>query len=265
MFIETTVYQIKQFQDRMGSFTKTLIDDNINMWEFMNQSRVLPTSSNVSTRDAIQPYVWKDYLLIILHVLVFIVGTIGNFMVWKYFSLKTESLSQVQKWIIFLAGIDFLICIADPIVYITEILAHGRADFGGNFGCKMVAVTVVLQSLSFSIVMVINIDRCIAILKPYRVKWNKFKTRLVLLLITVLSFISNLHLFISLHVNEHGVCTAHAELLLFGIPNLLSYVLRDLFFLVIFCITILAIRHELSNSGDQIASRESRKRRMKEN
>ena len=208
---------------------------------------------------------WTDYTLIVLHSLVLVVGTIGNCLVCKYFTLECKSLNQIQKWIVYLAITDLLASILDPAIFITLILTDDNTDFGGYIGCKLITPTAkVLKTLSFEIVMLINIDRCIAILRPFSLSWSKAKIRVVLLTLIVLAFGLNSHHFYYIKINEFiGRCgPTDPEFNYANVPVLL---VRDLVFLAVFIITILAIRHDLNSGSNKNASFINKRQRTLEN
>ncbi|XP_066915921.1 histamine H2 receptor-like [Clytia hemisphaerica] len=208
---------------------------------------------------------WADYTLIVLHSLVFVIGTIGNCLVCKYFSLECKGLNQIQKWIVYLAITDLLASILDPAIFITLILMDDNTNFGGDIGCKLVTpMAKVLKTLSFEIVMLINIDRCIAILRPFSLTWSRTKIRVVLLIIIFIAFASNTHHFYYIKINEYmGRCgPGHPG---FNYANVLVLLVRDLVFLAVFIVTMLAIRHELASGSQKNDSFVNKKQRALEN
>ena len=227
------------------------------------------TSSNQTSSGSNQPksLIWKDYILISLHSLIFLVGTTGNFLVCKYFTLETKTLSQIRRWIIYLAVTDFLTSILDPAIFITLILKANKTDYGGVVGCKLIGPTEkVLKTISFSIVMIINIDRCISISRPYRSKLNSWKSNLILVAVLFISVTSNIQYFLRRYIDKNGICTDKEDQK-YLLPVVFTYSARDVIFLLIFVATILTVRHELvtKDTYSDIVSISSKHERCREN
>ncbi|KAG9465025.1 hypothetical protein GDO78_019050 [Eleutherodactylus coqui] len=107
-------------------------------------------------------------LNIILYSIIFILGTTGNGLVIWIAGFKMQKTVSVL-WFLNLAIADFVFDIIFPLL-ITELIMDGHWPFG-NTMCKVVFTILFLNmSVSTSFLMIISVDRCIAIMCPV---WSK--------------------------------------------------------------------------------------------
>jgi len=210
----------------------------------------------------------QDYILVTLHALIFIIGTTGNILVCKFFKLEHKNLTHIEHWIYYLALTDLFASILDPPLYIYwKMTSYNRWDFGGSIGCKVIPVlSKTCKNTTFGILMLLNIERCLLVLFPYRrLAWSVFKNRAILCLIVVLSFILNLHnvvytkISVTQRSHSHNCHVPNVSIKGYGYSNLLILLTRDTLFLMVFVTTNLAIRGEFKKTVFQ-STREQCKR-----
>ena len=228
---------------------------------------MLNTTTTANGTEHSHHLLLKDYVLVVLHTLVFIIGTTGNFLVCKFFKLEQKSLTHIQHWIFYLAVTDLFTSVLDPLLYIYwKLTFYDRWDFGGNIGCKIIPViSKTCKTTSFGILMLLNIERCLQVLFPYRLAWSVCKNRLILGVIVVLGFVLNIHNVIHTDltpINDGYHCFVPLiSIKSYGYPDLMILVTRDMLFLTVFIVTNIAIKREFKRPVFQSTKAQSRRNR----
>ena len=116
-------------------------------------------------------YTNMDYIMMTAYCIVFIVGIGGNSCVLSMFRLRNQKMAHLQKLLMYLATFDLIASITNPLFFIYLHVSHfNQWDFG-DLGCKLIpGIWKISITMSIGIIMLINVDRCIAIQWPFRPK-----------------------------------------------------------------------------------------------
>lgn len=188
--------------------------------------------------------------LIVLHVLILSICVIGNLFVCFFFTLDNKKLKHLQLLIFYLAVFDLLAGMLGPLLFIyLEITNYQRWDFG-EVGCKIVPyLWKVLTSISFGLIMLISIDRCIAICRPFHSQMSKMNVHKSVFLIGVLSIIMESPDLI--YAKKTG---GNCEVPFVGSPGyayafLSIHCIRDIGYLATFIVSYVLIQKDLFNQS----------------
>lgn len=132
---------------------------------------------------------WK-VALAILYGCILCVCVVGNLLVCFYFTLDNRKLRHLQLLIFYLAVFDLLGGVLGPSLFIyLEITSYKQWHFG-DVGCKLWGyLWKVVTSVSLGIIMVISIDRCMAVCQPFRPEVTKRSVKILVVLIMLLSMV----------------------------------------------------------------------------
>lgn len=189
-------------------------------------------------------------LLIILYICILFICVIGNLLVCLYFTLDSKKFKHIQLLIFYLATFDLLAGVFGPSLFIyLEIYSYKKWHFG-DIGCKMLPyLWKVLTSISLGIIMVINIDRCIAICRPFRAEVPKHTVNKIVAFITVLSMLLE-----TPHLVYAETSGDSCQVPFVGSPGyayafLTIHCARDALYLTVFIVTYVLIQRDLNQSS----------------
>eukprot|EP00111_Clytia_hemisphaerica_P002768 TCONS_00007779-protein len=191
-----------------------------------------------------------DYIITIIYVFVLLIGVIGNLMVCLYFRLENTRLKHLQTLIFYLAFSDLCASFTNPILFIYLQLTHNREWHFGIIGCKLFPLTWrVFSSISCGIIMVINIDRGIALKMPFRDPPKKKHVRWLVAGIALIAVLMETpYLAFSEVVPYKGAYACRVPRVSvpeYGYPKLIISLFRVCLYLSVFMATSIIIRREL--------------------
>lgn len=193
---------------------------------------------------------WIDIILLVTFILIFIIGVFGNGLVCYYFKFKgSRKLAGMEILILYLASIDFISSIINPLLYFYWQVTFNSEWHFGYVGCKIIpAFAKVLTFMSFGIILTITIDRCIVICSPFHIQVKKKHLQLCVLIVFIVSMLCEVPDIYYYEIYPGYTClVADSEDPGFLYPTIVFYILRDLLFLLIFFISIFLIHWELYN------------------
>lgn len=153
------------------------------------------------------------YVCITCFSCIMLVGVVGNLLVLYAFlfvkKLATagcrskHSLTPMELVICYLAFIDLLTSIFNPIIYIYFELTHYTSwGFGPELCILGPGLMSVFSTMSFGMILVITIERCISISFPFRKKLQKKEIHLAVFGVLVLSILNELPYLLTLTVQQ---------------------------------------------------------------
>lgn len=200
------------------------------------------TISDANTYDTI------DYIVVTINAIVFLIGVTGNLSVCLYFRLENKRMRHLQSFIFYLAISDLFASITNPFLFIYLQLTKYKAWQLGELGCALLPLTWrVFTSISFGIIMLINIDRCIALRFPFRDPPRAKHISLIMVLIIAISIAMETPYLIYHHIDETGNCrvpTVYEKG--YAYPQLIVHFVRDTIYVAVFVCTYIVIKKELS-------------------
>ena len=144
---------------------ETLLNNKHNILENVTATH----SSDGSFRKL--TYTSMDYVMMSAYCIVFIVGIGGNSLVLSLFRLKNHKLAHLQKLLMYLATFDLIASVTNPLFFIYLHATHFNVWDFGKLGCRLIpGLWKISITMSIGIIMLINVDRCIAIRWPFRPK-----------------------------------------------------------------------------------------------
>lgn len=201
------------------------------------------TTSNTLLLDRL------DLVLLVFYILVFVVGITGNSLVCIYFKFSNKKMKIMEYMILWLALSDLLASILNPTLYAYWQLTFRRTWHFGYIGCKVIPVIGKSStSISLGIIMLINIDRCIVITRPFRPKMRKRDVNIAVFGIVLLSIAGEIPFIVYAEVMSGYTCVVPNTFIPgFAYPTLAVHIVRDLLFLIVFLSTVITIYNAISH------------------
>ena len=237
---------------------------------------LLDTSTNTDSSQTITKTTelsTVDYISILIYSCVFIVGVTGNILVCLFFKIDNHRMKHIQILIFYLAISDLCASITNPFLFIyLTVNQFSTWDFG-LVGCKVLPLTWrSFTSISFGIIMVINIDRCIALKFPFRNPIPKKRINIIVLCIIALSIVMELpYLIYAKILKTKGgsiICNVPSvKVHGYAYPVITIMIIRDSLYLTVFLATFIVIKRELNvkkNVGEILPHLQNQTR-LKEN
>jgi len=190
----------------------------------------------------------KDIILICCFVVIFFVGVFGNLLVCYIFLMRnTRALTTMELLIVMLAAADLIASIFNPFMFIYWTVTFHKAWHFGDFGCKVLpSLTRITVTVSFGIIFIITIDRCVVICFPFRRNMKRNEVLMSVMGAIIFAIASELSYTIHIEVNPMSTCQVpNSEMPGFVYPYLVFRILRDVVFLLIFTITVTLIYKNL--------------------
>ena len=197
-----------------------------------------------------------DVFVVCIYILIFIIGVSGNLLVCRYFKLDNKRIKHLQLLIFYLGIADLCASITNPVLFIYFQLTHYKAWHFGVIGCKLVPMTWrMFTSISFGIIMYINIDRCLALKFPFRKPPTKRQVNIVVGLICIVSVLMETPYLVYADVkrNKHEVTCNVPQVSTTGYayPRLSIIITRDLLYIAVFITSFVIIKAELADADKE--------------
>lgn len=192
----------------------------------------------------------EEQILLCGYVILFLIGTSGNTLVIFVFRKSLTNGPIIDMLILLLAVCDLASSLISPTLTIYWIVGHKHWDFG-NVACKIIpTLSRILMDISIGILLIMAIDRCRAIVTPFKIRFSRSFVLSLCLLTVVLSIVGQMYYTMSLEVTEEGKCLPkevgrHS----YFIPLISLLTMRILVFMFIFWLTTVAIRVALNRSS----------------
>ncbi|XP_066930682.1 C5a anaphylatoxin chemotactic receptor 1-like [Clytia hemisphaerica] len=203
----------------------------------------------------------RDVLLISCFAVIFLIGVAGNLLVcYVFLRRQTNSLSTMELLIVFLAVADLIASIFNPLVFIYWTVTFHKAWHFGWIGCKILpSLTRITVTVSFGIILIITVDRCVVICFPFRRNMKRNEVYISVAGALLFAILSELSYTIYIEVNPLSTCQVpDSRIPGFVYPHLAFLVLRDVAFLPIFTVTVNLIHKHLYNKEVISTLREQR-------
>lgn len=178
------------------------------------------------------------YLFLAGYIMVFLLGTIGNFIVLAIFQKYWRKGRIIELLILYLAACDFLSSLITPVVFGYWVLGCNKWHFGFIL-CKIIPpLTHIFSNCSAGFILIMALDRFRAIVTPMKLRFNRdfvHKIAIVTMIISVLwewYYIRGLKL-----INNGKSCSIEDA----DNPIIVSILVRDFTFVVVFLLTNVAV------------------------
>ena len=100
-----------------------------------NTTNIIPTPSNNNI-----PYTDLDLILMASYALVFVVGIVGNILVFMMFKMSNGKLKVMEHMIVCLAITDLIASVINPALYTYWQVTHRKVWHFGLIGCKLTPI-----------------------------------------------------------------------------------------------------------------------------
>ena len=173
-----------------------------------NVSSNITSHSNITqTTDSLCVLEFKTYLLVIGYAVVFVVGLTGNGFVLFTFRHYWRRGPIIELLILYLASFNFISSFLDPMTFGYWLVTCYRSWHFGWFGCIIVpSLCRVSTNVSIGLILIMAIDRCRAIVFPFRRRLKRGKVHVLVFLAIVIGFLSEIHHMIGSFINDSGLC-----------------------------------------------------------
>jgi len=221
-----------------------------------NTSTVAPLTQHLDSS-----YTRLDIVLLVSYVVVFVVGISGNTLVCMMFKLSNGKLKVMEYMICCLALTDLVASIINPSLYTYWQVTKNRVWHFGYVGCKFLpVVNRSITNVSFGLIMLINIDRCVVITQPFRPKMNKKHVKWVFLFIVVVAVLLEIPFIYHVEVIPTFSCRVpNSTNVNFAYPAITVIIIRMTLFFFAFLSTVICIYKELYNKEDLKSLKEQKR------
>ena len=200
---------------------------------------------------------WIDVLIILMLILIFVFGILGNILVC-YVCKDTWRKSTKDFLILTLAVVDLFSSIVTPAVFIYwQINGHKKWHFG-KIGCQIFpSLTRIPARLSIGIILIISVNLC-RVISPFMREFKKQHIKYALLIMVVICVLSELPYMLNAKIAfDHECLVPNA-----GIPGYIYPVLviggaSDLTVLVTFSFVLYFVYNVLYNSCKEVRRQSS--------
>lgn len=191
-----------------------------------------------------------DTIIIIGYALVFIVGVSGNAIVLLVFGCGRLRSRVLYVLISYLAFFDGLSSFINPLLFIYWSVTCNKSWHFGVLGCKLLpALGRIFTDVSIGIILIMAIDRCVAIVFPMKARLKTRSVHFLLLCLFTLSIIFESYYIVTLHVDANGACAvADIRDLWYSYPLVITISIRDVVFIVVFITTTVLVYRRLQKS-----------------
>ena len=206
------------------------------------------TQSTDTTISGINTYDTVDYVVVVINCMVFLIGVTGNLLVCLYFRLENKRMRHLQSLIFYLAISDLFSSITNPFLFIYLQLTKYEEWHFGLLGCKLLPLTWrVSTSISFGIIMLINIDRCVALRFPFRDPPRTKQISGMIGVIIAISILMETPYLAYANVDNKGNCRVPAvHESGYAYPQLIVHFVRDVVYVTVFAGAFIIIKSEIS-------------------
>ena len=196
------------------------------------------------------------------YALVFVVGIVGNILVFMMFKMSNGKLKVMEHMIVCLAITDLIASVINPALYTYWQVTHRKVWHFGLIGCKLTPIiNRSITNVSFGIIMMINIDRCIVITRPFRPKMRKRDVHTAMIGIVILAILLEIPFIYHVEVYAGTYCLVpDSRVESFAYPAITVMVTKGLLFLATFLTTVVCIYKELYDNEMVMRSLKSQTR-----
>ena len=200
--------------------------------------------------DPDQHYTNLDLILMASYALVFIVGIGGNILVCMMFKMSNGKLKVMEHMIVCLAITDLIASVINPALYTYWQVTRRKVWHFGLIGCKLTPIfNRSITNVSFGIIMMINIDRCVVVTKPFRPKMQKRDVNVAMFVIIIIAILLEIPFIyhVDLIAGKHCL-VPDSRVQSFAFPAIAVMVTKCILFLLTFLTTVICIYKEVYKS-----------------
>ena len=178
-------------------------------------------------------------------IIIIIIGITWNSLVlYKFQLFKSKNRLNIEVLIIYLSFSD-IIALITHLAGNCQQLTCNNWQFG-TIGCILIYPTYyVSTNFSAFLLLIMAFERCRSIVFPMKKKLTKCVIHCIVFISAIASFALQWYQFNAMGLNE-GSCSINAAgFMKYTVGKLISTLIRDMSFVVLFSITTLLIRHSL--------------------
>ena len=144
----------------------------------------------------------------------------------------------MAKLIYHLAVVDLLASIINPVLYLYWQVTFNRKWHFGYIGCKIIpALAKCCITISFGIILLITIERCVVICRPFQSKIKDKHINIAVIGIVIYAVLCETPQIIHSQIHPRFTCLVpNLRVNSFFYPSIIIYIVRDLFFLATFMV-----------------------------
>ena len=230
---------------------------------------MLSSSNNTSAQPGqrifrLREHSQLDYVIIIGYCLIFILGVTGNTLVCSYFRLENKKLRHIQVLLYYLACFDFVASFVSPLFFVYLHVTHFHSWHFGLLGCKVIPLVLEVSiTMSIGIIMFINIDRCMALYRPFHEEIHHIGK--IIVVMTIISVLLEIPYLTYSTVFEGHACTVReVKQPEYAYPRLTILIVKDTGYLLVFLVTFVTCKSQLVTQSNTLRDTLQRTRRLKE-
>ena len=173
----------------------------MNVSTTINSSTIVPSELRTCKMSV------QEFLLVAGYAIIFTIGTSGNALVLYTVRHYWRRGPIIELLILYLAAFNFFSSLLDPLVYgYFVITCNMRWDFGW-LGCKLLPpICRILSNVSIGLILIMAIDRCRAIVVPFRKRLTRRNIHLLCASNILLATLSEVHHINGSYITDNGLC-----------------------------------------------------------
>eukprot|EP00111_Clytia_hemisphaerica_P002921 TCONS_00008286-protein len=148
----------------------------------------------------------KEIAFVVSFTIIFLVAVCGNSIVIYVFRGRPRMISSMELAIYYLAIIDLIASIFNPVLYIYWHLVGFHSWHFGAFFCTLFpSIITVSLTMSLGLILLITIERCRLLVNPFNKIFTKKRMRMLVCLVLVLSILNELPYIVYNRVQEQDL------------------------------------------------------------
>lgn len=184
-------------------------------------------------------YTTIELTLIVLFALIFVVGTVGNGLIFHYFGIKKRINRSVPEFLFScLSMVDFGASILNPTLYMYWMFTNFHWHMG-YWACKfLLPLGPIATTSSGGIFIIIAFDRQRTIVHPFKDHFKTLHIKMCMLGVLFYSVLLNFHYGFSLYINKNHQCLVdNVTAASYSVPTIISFLIQDFTLIFVFAFT----------------------------
>ena len=217
---------------------------------FNQTSNNITTTQSTTQSDGTCELETKTYIVLLGYVLIFFIGVTGNGLVLFSFRNFWRRGPVIELLILYLAFFNFLSSMLDPMMFGYWLVTCYKSWHFGWYGCKFVSpLCRIFTNISIGLILIMAVDRCRAIVFPFRKKLTRGQVHLLAAGVILLGFASEVHHVFGSFINDKGLCdVVLVRTPSYLYPSLITISGRILVIIFVFITTTLLAHIKLNRS-----------------
>lgn len=213
-----------------------------------------PNSTSKSPFDSgsNEPLSFSNKMEVMAFSLILVVGVFGNAYVLFTFGYTFKKRTVTETMLLYLASVDLVASLVNPLLYIYLILTRYRRWDFGVAACKILKpIAPVATTASSAIIIIICVDRYRSIVTPFKRRFSQTQVHILSTAAILISIVFYSYYISALSINFSGVCQVQeVGSQAYSIPNITITLAWDLLYIVVFVPSIIRIFMHLKVSKE---------------